>query len=413
MSLILPFKAVRPQQKFVSQVAALPYDVMTREEGQKAVSGNALSFMHVEKSEIDVPDNTKSNDDLIYQTAKRNFIDMRVKGILIQDESPCFYIYRQQMGSQVQTGIVGLMSAVEYDAGKIKKHELTRQDKEEDRIRHVDTVNAQTGPVFISYRERQNMNKIVAQITAGVPEYDFTAEDGVVHTVWVVADAGQIEEIKKDFQLVDALYIADGHHRAAAAATIASNRRANDKSKGYSNEYESVLAVFFPHTQLKVMDYNRAVKDLNGLTPEKFIEKISANFTVSKDFKERSPKQFHDFGMYLAGEWYKITIKKGVFDESDPVASLDAAILQEHLLHPLLGIKDPRVDDRIKFIGGIRGMDELEKLVNKDGFAVAFSLYPTTMEQIIKVADAGAIMPPKSTWFEPKLRSGLFTHRLD
>jgi uncharacterized protein (DUF1015 family) len=413
MSLILPFKAVRPQQKFVFQVAALPYDVMTREEGQKAVSGNALSFMHVEKSEIDVPDNTKSNDDLIYQTAKRNFIDMRVKGILIQDESPCFYIYRQQMGSQVQTGIVGLMSAAEYDAGKIKKHELTRQDKEEDRIRHVDTVNAQTGPVFISYRERQNMNKIVTQITAGVPEYDFTAEDGIIHTVWVVADAKQIEEIKKEFQSVDALYIADGHHRAAAAATIARNRRFNDKPKGYSNEYESVLAVFFPHTQLKVMDYNRAVKDLNSLTPEKFIEKISSSFTVSKNFTERSPKQFHDFGMYLAGEWYKITIKKGAFDESDPVASLDAAILQEHLLYPVLGIKDPRVDDRIKFIGGIRGMDELEKLVNKDGFAVAFSLYPTTMEQIIKVADAGAIMPPKSTWFEPKLRSGLFTHRLD
>jgi uncharacterized protein (DUF1015 family) len=413
MALILPFKAVRPQQKFVSQVAALPYDVMTREEGQKAVLGNALSFMHVEKSEIDVPDGTKNNDDLIYQTAKRNFIDMRVKGILLQDESPCFYVYRQKMGTQVQTGIVGLMSAAEYDAGKIKKHELTRQDKEEDRIRHVDTVNAQTGPVFISYRERQNLNKIVAEITTGVPEYDFTAEDSVKHTVWVVADTGQIDKIKKEFSEVDALYIADGHHRAAAATTIARTRRAKDNSKGASNEYESVLAVFFPHTQLKVMDYNRAVKDLNGLTPEKFIEKISPNFTVTKNFTARSPKQLHDFGMYLDGQWYNITIKEGVFNASDPVASLDAAILQEHLLYPVLGIKDPRVDDRIKFIGGIRGMDELEKLVSKDGFAVAFSLYPTTMEQIIKVADAGAIMPPKSTWFEPKLRSGIFTHKLD
>jgi uncharacterized protein (DUF1015 family) len=413
MSLVLPFKAVRPQQKFVAQVAALPYDVMTREEGKKSVSGNALSFMHVEKSEIDVQDNTKSNDDLIYQTAKRNFIDMRVKGILIQDESPCFYIYRQKMGSQVQTGIVGLMNAAEYDAGKIKKHELTRQDKEEDRIRHVDTVNAQTGPVFISYRERHNMNKIVEQITAGIPDYDFTAEDGIAHTVWVASDPKQIEEIKKEFLAVDALYIADGHHRAAAAATIARNRRANDKSKGSLNEYESILAVFFPHTQLKVMDYNRAVKELNGLTPEQFIGKISANFTVSNDFKERSPKQFHDFGMYLGGQWYKLTIKQGVFNENDPVDSLDAAILQDHLLDPVLGIKDPRVDDRIKFIGGIRGMDELEKLVNEGGFAVSFSMYPTTMDQIIKVADAGAIMPPKSTWFEPKLRSGLFTHRLD
>ena len=413
MALVLPFKAIRPQRKFVSQVAALPYDVMTREEAQKAVSGNALSFMHVEKSEIDVPDQTKSDDDLIYQTAKRNFVQMQEKGILLQDESPCFYIYQQKMSGRAQTGIVGLMSAAEYDAGKIKKHELTRKDKEEDRINHVSTVNAQTGPVFISYRERQNLNKIVDKIMAGTPEYDFTADDGVIHTVWIVADAIQIEEIKKEFRDVDALYIADGHHRAAAATTVARVRRSQDKSAGSVKEYESVLAVFFPHTQLKVMDYNRAVKDLNGLTPEKFIEKISSCFTVSKNFTARSPQQLHDFGMYLGGEWYKITIKKGMYNESDPVASLDAAILQEHLLDPVLGIKDPRIDDRIKFIGGIRGMDELEKLVNKEGFAVAFSLYPTTMEQIINVADAGAIMPPKSTWFEPKLRSGIFTHKLD
>jgi uncharacterized protein (DUF1015 family) len=413
MALVLPFKAVRPQQKFVSHVAALPYDVMTREEGQKAVAGNALSFMHVEKSEIDVPDGTRSNDDLIYQTAKRNFIQMVENGVLLQDKSPCFYIYRQKMGSQVQTGIVGLMSASEYYAGKIKKHELTRKDKEEDRIRHVDTVNAQTGPVFISYLEQQNINKIVDEITTASPEYDFTAEDGVKHTVWVVEDAKQIDKIKKEFSEVEAFYIADGHHRAAAASTIARMRRSHDKSSCSLSEYESVLAVFFPHTQLKVMDYNRAVKDLNGLTPKKFIEKISASFTVTENFTARSPQNFHDFGMYLGGKWYKITIKKGIYNENDPVASLDAAILQDHLLFPVLGIKDPRVDDRIKFIGGIRGMDELEKLVNKDGFAVVFSLYPTTMEQIIKVADAGAIMPPKSTWFEPKLRSGIFVHKLD
>jgi len=413
MALVLPFKAIRPQRKFVSQVAALPYDVMTREEAQKAVSGNALSFMHIEKSEIDVPDQTTSDDDLIYQTAKRNFVQMQEKGILLQDESPCFYIYRQQMGGRSQTGIVGLMSAAEYDAGKIKKHELTRKDKEEDRINHVSTVNAQTGPVFISYRERQGLNKIVDKIMAGTPEYDFTADDGVIHTVWIVTDAKQIEEIIKEFRDVDALYIADGHHRAAAAATVAKVRRSQDKSSSSTNEYESVLAVFFPHTQLRVMDYNRAVKDLNDLTPDKYIEKISSCFTISKNFTARSPQQLHDFGMYLGGEWYKITIKKGIYNESDPVASLDAAILQEHLLDPVLGIKDPRVDERIKFIGGIRGMDELEKLVNKEGFAVAFSLYPTTMEQIINVADAGAIMPPKSTWFEPKLRSGIFTHKLD
>ena len=412
MALVIPFKAVRPQPQFASQVAALPYDVMTREEAQKAVAGNALSFMHVEKSEIDVPDDTSSDDKLIYETAKRNFVQMREKGILVKDKSPCFYVYRQQMGGRKQTGIVGLMSVLEYDAGKIKKHELTRKDKEEDRINHVSTVNAQTGPVFISYRERQNLSKIVDKVTAGIPEYDFTASDGVGHTAWVVDDAKQIEEIKKEFQQVDALYIADGHHRAAAAAAVARVRRNQDKKVGTANEYESVLAVLFPDTQLKVMDYNRAVKDLNGLNPDQYLEKISSCFTVSKDFVARSPQQLHDFGMYLGGQWYKITINKGMYNESDPVASLDAAILQEHLLGPVLGIKDPRVDDRIKFIGGIRGMDELEKLVNKDGFAVAFSLYPTTMEQIVKVADAGAIMPPKSTWFEPKLRSGMFVHEI-
>lgn len=412
MALVLPFKAVRPQPQLASQVAALPYDVMTREEAQKAVAGNPLSFMHVEKSEIDVPDRTQSNDMLIYQTAKRNFAQMREKGTLLQDKSPCFYIYRQQMGGRKQTGIVGVMSASDYDAGKIKKHELTRNDKEEDRINHVNTVNAQTGPVFISYRERQNLSKIVDKITAGTPEYDFTADDGIIHTAWVVADDKQIEEIKKEFREVDALYIADGHHRAAAAAAVARKRRSQDKATGATNEYESVLAVLFPDTQLKVMDYNRAVKDLNGLTPDQYLEKISARFEVSGNFTARAPQKLHDFGMYLDGKWYKITIINGMYNESDPVASLDAAILQEHLLDPVLGIKDPRADDRIKFIGGIRGMDELEKSVNKDGFAVAFSVYPTTMEQIIKVADAGAIMPPKSTWFEPKLRSGMFVHEI-
>jgi uncharacterized protein (DUF1015 family) len=412
MALVLPFKAIRPQREYAAQVAALPYDVMTREEAQKAVAGNDLSFMHVEKSEIDVPDGTRSDDELIYRTAKSNFARMREKGIVLQEKSPCFYIYRQQMGAQVQTGIVGVMSAAEYDAGKIKKHELTRKDKEEDRIRHVDTVNAQTGPVFISYMACPRINAVVKKIVVSNPEYNFTAEDGIIHTAWVVADAGQIEQIKKVFLQVDALYIADGHHRAAAAAAVARQRRKLDNAAGQINESDMVLAVLFPHDQLKVMDYNRAVKDLNGLTPEKYLEKITASFTVNKNFAAKSPQQLHDFGMYLGGRWYKLTIKDGMYDVKDPVTNLDAAILQDHLLAPVLGITDPRTDDRIKFIGGIRGMSELEKLVDKDGFAVAFSLYPTTMEQIMHVADAGAIMPPKSTWFEPKLRSGMFVHDL-
>jgi uncharacterized protein (DUF1015 family) len=409
MARVLPFKAVRPQSKYASQVAALPYDVMTREEGQKAVVGKPLSFMHVEKSEIDVPDGTRPDDILIYTMAKRNFGKLREEGILFQDESPCYYVYRQQMGSQIQTGIVGMMSAAEYDEGKIKKHELTRKDKEEDRIRHVDMVDAQTGPVFISYLTRPRINAVVEAVTARAPEYDFTAEDAVRHTAWVVSDTAEIEALKKEFTQVEALYIADGHHRAAAGATVARHRR----KSGVEQESDHVLAVFFPHDQLKVMDYNRAVKDLNGLTRDQFLEKINARFTVTKGFSARSPQRLHDFGMYLDGAWYCITIKEGVYDAKDPVASLDAAILQDHLLAPILGIADPRTDDRIKFIGGIRGMAELEKLVNADGYAVAFSLYATTMEQIMKVADAGAIMPPKSTWFEPKLRSGLFVHTLE
>ncbi|MEN6359884.1 MAG: DUF1015 family protein [Smithella sp.] len=409
MALVLPFKAVRPLAKYASEVAALPYDVMTREEGQKAVAGRPLSFMHVEKSEIDVPDGTRPDDPVIYETAKSNFGKLRAEGILRQDENPCYYVYRQQMGKQIQTGIVGVMSAAEYDEGKIKKHELTRQDKEDDRIRHVGTVNAQTGAVFISYMARPGINAIVEKIVAGKPEYDFTAEDGVIHTAWVAADQEQIEALQKEFAQVQLLYIADGHHRAAAGATVARNRR----KPGVVQESDKVLAVFFPHNQLKVMDYNRAVKDLNGLTAGQFLEKISAKFTVTKNFAAKSPQRLHDFGMYLGGAWYCITIKEGVYNAQDPVASLDAAILQDHLLAPVLGIADPRTDDRIKFIGGIRGMAELEKLVNQDGFAVAFSLYATTMEQIMNVADAGAIMPPKSTWFEPKLRSGLFVHALE
>lgn len=409
MALVLPFKAVRPQANFAADVAALPYDVMTREEGQKAVAGRALSFMHVEKSEIDVPDGTRPDDPVIYETAKRNLTRLRQDGILTQDESPCYYVYRQQMGKQVQTGIVAVMSAAEYDEGKIKKHELTRQDKEDDRIRHVDTVNAQTGPVFISYLSRPGINAIVEKSVARKPEYDFTAEDGVIHTAWVIRDAADIAALKNEFAGVDALYIADGHHRAAAGATVARKRR----KPGESRESDYVLAVFFPHNQLKVMDYNRAVKDLQGLTAAQFLQKIGAKFSVTENFTARSPARLHDFGMYLGGRWYGITIKEGVYDAKDPVASLDAAILQDHLLAPVLGIADPRTDDRIKFIGGIRGMAELEKLVDREGYAAAFSLYPTTMEQIMKVADAGAIMPPKSTWFEPKLRSGLFVHILE
>lgn len=412
MAVVLPFLAVRPRRQFVAQVAALPYDVMTRQEAKKAVGGNNLSFLHVEKSEIDVYDHTEENDILIYETAKRNFARLLEEGVMFQDEDPCFYIYRQQMGLHAQAGIVGLVSAREYDEGKIKKHELTRQDKEEDRIRHVDTVNAHTGPVFITYLARVRLDEICELVMAADPEYDFTADDGVVHTVWRVNDYEKIEEIKNEFSLVESLYIADGHHRAAAAAAVARKRRTEDNFTEFA-EYEKVLAVLFPSYQLKIMDYNRAVKDLNGYTPREFLEKIKSCFVVEENFSGKSPQKPHDFGMYLQGRWYCLTMPEGVCNNSDPVACLDAAILQEHLLAPILGIGDPRVDRRIKFVGGIRGMAELETLVDKDGYAVAFSLYPPTMEQVMQVAEAAAIMPPKSTWFEPKLRSGIFVHKLD
>lgn len=408
MAQILPFKAVRPNPKYAADVAALPYDVMTREEGIEATAGKPLSFLHVEKSEIDVPDGTKPDDDRIYETAKKNFAKMRETGVLIQDASPCYYIYRQRMGEHVQTGIVGVMSAAEYDEGKIKKHELTRKDKQQDRTRHVDTVEAQTGPVFVSYVRRERINARVEAIMAAQPDYDFTADDGIVHTAWVVSDAGHIDVLRQEFAQINALYIADGHHRAAAGSAVAGMRR----KPGVTQESDSVLAVFFPHDQLKVMDYNRAVRDLHGLTKDQFLHRLQEKFIVVKGFPAKAPKCLHEFGMYLDGAWYGLTVKEGVYNPHDPVASLDAAILQDHLLAPILGIADPRTDERIKFIGGIRGMEELEKLVDRDGFAVAFSLYPTSMEQIIRVADAGAIMPPKSTWFEPKLRSGLFVHAL-
>ncbi|MGB4090277.1 MAG: DUF1015 family protein [Smithellaceae bacterium] len=412
MSLVLPFRAIRPSNEFVSQVASLPYDVMTKEEGQKAVGGNPLSFLYVEKSEIDVPEGTKSDDRLIYEKAKENFIKMRDNKIFKQDEKPLYYIYRQQMGSQVQTGIVGLVSVAEYEAGKIKKHELTRKDKEKDRICHIQAVNAQTGPVFIAYRSMPAINEVVEETVKGNAEYDFTADDGVVHKVWIVSEPKALENIRKSFLAVKALYIADGHHRAAAAVEVARLKRKKRNVPNEIREYDSFMAVLFPHNQLKVMDYNRAVKDLNSLTEEKFLKKIGINFEIRDNFKEKSPQKPHEFGMYLRGKWYQLTPQKGIYDGTDPIASLDATILQSTLLSPVLGIDDPRTDQRIKFVGGIRGMAELEKLVDKEGYAVAFSLYPTTLEQIMKVADVGKIMPPKSTWFEPKLRSGIFIHDL-
>jgi uncharacterized protein (DUF1015 family) len=413
MSRVIPFRALRPRKDIVKDVASYPYDVLNVEEGQKLAEGNPASFLHVEKSEIDLPAGAKSEGDYVHELAKSYMQKMVDQQMLFQDDKPYFYIYRQSMGGREQYGIVAGYSVEEYEKGLIKKHELTRTDKEMDRTRHIDVVGAHTGPVFLTFKARDSFDKIVATIVAGSPEYDFTADDGIGHTAWVVKDQATIEAIRKEFAQIDALYIADGHHRAAAGTSVGKLRRANNPNHRGDEEYNFFLAVAFPHNQLRILDYNRVVKDLNGRDEPAFLARIAESFIVSADFKDKSPTAQHEFGMYLGGRWYKLTAKPELFKADDPIGSLDVSILQNSLLEPVLGIKDPRTDKRIDFVGGIRGMGELERLVDGGGFKVAFSMYPTTLDELIKVADAGLIMPPKSTWFEPKLRSGVFVHLLD
>ncbi|MFA5182395.1 MAG: DUF1015 family protein [Syntrophales bacterium] len=409
MARITPFRALRPYRQYAQAVAAPPYDVVNVEEARALVGNDPLSFLHVEKSEIDLPGYPHVEEQAIFQTAKKNLLKLKGDKILFQDPEPCFYVYSQQLGGHRQYGIVTGASVREYETGLIKKHENTRADKELERINHVDTVNAQTGPVFITYRKSKLIDDIVAGIIRSPSEYAFVASDGVAHEVWVVSAGDAIGQLTAAFAKVQALYIADGHHRAAAAASVARMRREKDPGPSEARDYETFLAVLFPHDQLRIMDYNRVVKDLNGLQPRDFLTRISQDFEITEDFADRSPKRMHDFGMYLEGKWRRLTFK-GELAAKDPVRSLDVSILQEYLLGPLLGIADPRTDKRIDFIGGIRGMEELERLVDSGRFAVAFSLCPTTLPELMDVADADLVMPPKSTWFEPKLRSGLFVH---
>jgi uncharacterized protein (DUF1015 family) len=413
MSKVIPFRAVRPRKDIVKDVASYPYDVLNVEEGQKLAEGNPLSFLHVEKSEIDLPTGAKSEGDYVHELAKSYLKDMVEKNILFQDDQPCYYIYRQRMGNHEQYGIVAGYSVEEYEKGLIKKHELTRTDKEMDRTRHIDVVGAHTGPVFLTFKARPSFDEIVASIVAGIPEYDFTADDGIGHTAWVVKDSALIEAIRNEFAQIDALYIADGHHRAAAGTSVGKLRRANNPVHRGDEQYNFFLAVAFPHDQLRIMDYNRVVKDLNGRDEHTFMKQVEEKFYISPDCPGKSPAAQHEFGMYINGRWFKLTAKPEIYRADDPIGSLDVSILQNNLLEPILGIHDPRTDKRIDFVGGIRGMQELERLVDGGGFKVAFSMYPTTLDELIKVADAGLIMPPKSTWFEPKLRSGVFVHLLD
>jgi len=413
MSHAIPFKALRPAKDLAKAVASYPYDVLSTEEAKRLAADNPCSFLHVEKPEIFLPPGETSQDGHVHERAREYLEEMIKKGIIIEDNQPCYYIYAQKMGQYTQYGIVACFSAEEYEKGLIKKHELTRVDKELDRTRHVDIVNAHTGPVFLAFKSSPSLDRIIASIITAAPEYDYTADDGIAHMAWIVNDSSLIQTIRDEFEQMDALYIADGHHRAAAGASVARLRRAANPHHRGDEEYNFFLAVAFPHDQLRIMDYNRVVKDLNGLSKDEFWAAIKESFSVAEPFKTKTPERLHEFGMYLDGLWYKLAAKAGSFPPDHPIDSLDVSILQTNLLSPILGIHDPRTDERIDFVGGIRGMGELENLVDAGGFRVAFSLYPTTLDELIRVADAGMIMPPKSTWFEPKLRSGMFVHRLD
>jgi uncharacterized protein (DUF1015 family) len=414
MAVVKPFKAYRPIPKLASKVAALPYDVMNSAEARKMVKGNPYSFLHVDKAEIDLDPKIDLYDPKVYQKAKINLERMMEEGVLLQDPQKCFYIYRITMGIRSQTGLVCCTSVADYQSDIIKKHEQTREDKEMDRIQHVDICDANTGPIFLTYKKERAIEEILHQWTEKkIPDTEFVAEDGVSHAVWVMDEEEVILRISKIFSDIPALYIADGHHRAASAVKVAEKRRRENPENKGTEEYHYFLSVLFADSELTIMDYNRVIKDLNGFDTDMFFKKVEEMFWVKKymGVGNYAPNQIHQFGMFLDGTWYILEAKEGTFDEGDPVESLDVSILQNNLLDPILGIQNPRIDKRIDFVGGIRGLDELVRRVNLD-MRIAFSLYPTSIEALMKIADSNQMMPPKSTWFEPKLRSGLFIHKL-
>jgi len=413
MATLIAFRALRPYRKFATEVASHPYDVLEENEARRIGEKNPRSFLHVEKSEIDLPPETDPGDDRVFTAAKDNLDRLISEGVLFQERKPCFYVYGQKKGDHAQFGIVGGVSVAEYDSGRIKRHESIRPDKERERIRNIDTTNANTGLVFLIYPARETIDRIVDEIIREDPEYDFVFENGVRHLVWVVSDEKRIEGLRREFLKVDAFYIADGHHRVAAAAAVAKIRREKNGVHKGNEGYNTFVGALFPHIQARILDYNRVVKDLNGLSEEDLIRKIRDHFIVIPDFKGKSPSKPHEFGMYLKGEWYKLQVKEDRFEQRDLIERLDVWLLQHLLLEPVLKIQDPRTDKRIKFIGGIRGVAELERLVDSREFGVAFSMYPPTVKELMEIADTGRMMPPKSTWFEPKLLSGILVHRLD
>ena len=409
---IKPFAAVRPPKELVEEVAARPYDVLNSQEA-KAEAGEK-SLLHITKPEIDFDPIIDEHSQQAYDKAVENFKKWQSAGWLRQDGKPCYYIYAQTMDGRTQYGLVLCAHTDDYAEGKIKKHELTRKEKEDDRMIHVRIQNANIEPVFFAYPDNDEVNSIVSRYTAGAPEYDFVAEDGFGHHFWVIDDQKDIDRLTEIFKGIPAFYVADGHHRTAAAARVGAEKRQQNPSHTGEEEYNYFMAVAFPDSQLKIIDYNRVVKDLNGLSPEEFLAALDKDFVVKEEGTEPyRPDHLHNFSMYLGGKWYSLEAKEGRYDDSDPIGVLDVTLLSNLVLDRILGIKDLRTDKRIDFVGGIRGLGELSRRVDSGEMAVAFALYPVSMKQLVDIADSGKIMPPKATWFEPKLRSGLAIHLLD
>ncbi len=402
MATLKPFAALRPKPELAAQICELPYDVMSSDEAREMAAGKPLSFLHVSKPEIDLPPGTDLYSPAVYAKGRENFQKLISQGSLKQDDKPCFYLYRQIMGKHAQVGLVAAASCEEYLNNIIKKHEFTRPDKEDDRVRHIETLNSQTGPVFLTYRAVAAFDAFVAKKTSGTPAVDFTAKDGVRHTSWTISSADEIKFVESQFAQIPFLYIADGHHRSAAAGRVFKSRH----GAGHSAQF---LAVIFPHNQMQILPYNRVLKDLNGHSPEQLLHALGAVFDI-KPGGTPVPARKHELGFFMQGKWQTLTFKPKFTSTSDPIERLDVTILQKHILAPIFGIDDPRTSKRINFVGGIRGTAELEKLVNSGEYACAFSMFPTSIEDLMSIADAGGIMPPKSTWFEPKLRDAMFCH---
>ncbi len=413
MAIIKPFKGVRPPRKYVEQVASRPYDVLNSDEARAEADGNEKSLYRIIKPEIDFPIGKDEHDEDVYIKAAENYKLFQEKGWLVQDEQEMYYVYGQTMNGKTQYGLVVCAYVDDYMSGKIKKHELTRKDKEEDRMKHVRVNDANIEPVFFAYHYNEDIDRIVNRVIATDAEYDFTSVDGVGHHFWLIPDVEDINKITDVFATFPSMYIADGHHRSAAAALVGAEKAKNNPNHSGKEEYNYFMAVCFPDNQLTIIDYNRVVKDLNGMSDEEFVEKLRKNFDVEEKGTEiYKPDKLHNFSMYLSGKWYSMTANEGTYDDNDPIGVLDVTVLSDLVLDELLDIKDLRTDQRVDFVGGIRGLEELERRVDSGEMRVAFALYPVSMKQLMDIADTGNIMPPKTTWFEPKLRSGLVIHKL-